>query len=478
MTALAHIRSPGLAALGFALMLSTTSSYGQAASDQEGPPHNVVYWNFADDGIFNDTRTYLQAGQILPALQYSKYTDVIFNFVTADNNCNLSPEPNIKSAVDALHMFGKTVLLSFGGSTSQTSHSAYAACVNSGAIPQVAQMLAKYVSDTDADGVDIDFEDTSALQSSADYDGVYGFLIPLTNNLYNALTALGPGPNGLPRNIITHAPQTPYWFGDDSAWPWTYGTGPYLLMYQALINAGQDSQIAWFNNQFYSNCGATGFAGSTRYDCTALARLESYYNIVNAGVPSIKLVMGFPLYQDASALPFNPDNGNDVTDVLTQLQQWYPNRFGGVMAWNLADDLNPVLPGYGQGAWSWAVWGTLKGTQPWWYAKDYQTGLCLDNQSFVMTDGCAGKTTKFFQPSVNTLVDAATGTMCLDSNYTGSVYVIQCNGGNFQNWQFFGYTIRNRQTGRCLDSNYSGNVYTLPCNWGPYQDWSGGTMGQ
>jgi len=64
----------------------------------------------------------------------------------------------------------------------------------------------------------------------------------------------------------------------------------------------------------------------------------------------------------------------------------------------------------------------------------------------------------------------------LDSNTSGNVYTMGCNGGNFQNWEFddsgAATTIRNVSTGLCLDSNTSGNVYTMGCNGGNFQNWN------
>ena len=51
-------------------------------------------------------------------------------------------------------------------------------------------------------GVDIDYEDSSGFDGTGGYDGIR-FLSQLTSGLARVL------PSG--QNIITHAPQTPYW---------------------------------------------------------------------------------------------------------------------------------------------------------------------------------------------------------------------------------------------------------------------------
>jgi chitinase len=481
--ALTHTPKPGLAALGFALMLLTTPSYGQALF--AGPPHNVIYW----DGNSSN----------LTQLVNSSYTDVIVSFVTPDQNCYVNPNlppagpqagklTDMQNSIQQLHSVGKTVLISFGGQSQIGGGSGipsgyYQACTNN--MQWLASQLAGIVSQYNFDGVDIDFEDTAAFGEAPYpqlYDGIW-FLDSLTTYLYWDLTS--------PHNIITHAPQTPYWTNKYNQ----YGTYPYQYPPYAYVYWTVGNYIAWFDNQFYNGgCyNSDGTPNPNGTDCTAQQKINDYQKILSSvgGMPSIMLVMGLPVSWCSTAnnngctgdgflAAYDPTgaNSNDVYTLISQLQQSYPNQFGGIMGWDFNQDLatqNWYYQGY---TWSSQVEQYLYSTQPGWYAYDFQTGLCLDSNSTgnspnpVNTDSCAGLNSQYWQFSANSIVNQQTG-WCLDSNPQGSVYTDPCNGGNYQNWQFFGYTIRNRQTGLCLDSN--GSAYTLPCNGGNYQNWMGGS---
>ena len=446
---LRNTRKPGCIALGLALML-TPLCHGQAAL--AGPPHNVIYSNGADPN----------GNDAFPELANSSYTDVIVNFLQVDTNCQLqltgdaSPPYVSPGDMQTLHNAGKTVLISFGNSPS----AAYNACYYGG-VDNLASQIATYVTSNGFDGVDIDFEDTSGFDGSGGYDGV-DFLTQLTDDLYSQLPQF--------QNIITHAPQTPYWLQN-----YNYQYPPYTQLYW---NSG--NEIAWFNNQTYSNCINGG------WDCSAGEKIGDFLQIVqNWQIYPLKLVVGVPVAYCGTTDNNNPPNctgdgyipldndpnWDDMRGVISALQGDYALDFGGVMGWEYTLDLQ-----YDSGSWSQGISGELASYQANWVGIDSQTGLCLDSNNYngtngsVFTDSCNGSTSQNWQFRVNTIVDAQTG-FCLDSNYAGQVYTDSCNGGNFQNWQFFGNTIRDRQTGRCLDSNYAGQAYTNPCNGGNYQNW-------
>jgi hypothetical protein len=175
------------------------------------------------------------------------------------------------------------------------------------------------------------------------------------------------------------------------------------------------------------------------------------------------------LARATDSIPLAYNNGDDVVSVIAQLQQDYPNKFGGVMGWNYSLDVSND-----DGSWGTGISNTLTKDQPnsvWFNA---QTLLCLDSNynafnNNVYTGTCNTGNYQNWQFKANTIVDAQTG-FCLDSDIYGNVYTDSCNGGNYQNWEFFGNFIFNRQTRLCLDSsNYApsnGTVYADACNVG------------
>ncbi|GJJ10262.1 hypothetical protein Clacol_004488 [Clathrus columnatus] len=130
----------------------------------------------------------------------------------------------------------------------------------------MAQKLAQFVSDFGLDGVDVDYEDFNAVQAGT----AVAWLVTLTTELRSLM-----GPN----KILTHAPVAP-WFGLG---------GPYLMLDQKV-----GSQIDWYNIQFYSQ-------GTEYTTCDSLVTQSggvfpntSIKEIMAAGVPQQKLVIGKP----------------------------------------------------------------------------------------------------------------------------------------------------------------------------------------
>jgi chitinase len=253
------------------------------------------------------------------------YTDVIVAFLVPKDKLNLGGaggafDDNLQSNIQALQSAGKNVLISFGGARFPSSaYQNYANDVN-GLVGQIVNFVTSY----GLNGVDIDYEDDAGFTGA--YDGV-GFLSALTNGLAQAL------PSG--QNIITHAPQTPYW---DPNWNNDPNGAPYTQIWQQVGN-----QIAWINNQFYNN---------PNYDRDAATKV-SWYNNVAAIIGAQNLLVG-ALVGDP-ALIGATDEGyitldDMINNVINPLIRAFGSQFGGVMGWQFANDGPPT---YDQsGAWA------------------------------------------------------------------------------------------------------------------------------
>jgi chitinase len=258
------------------------------------PPRNVVYFSS-------------NANQIpLAGIANLPYTDVIVAFLIPDSHLNLvgaggAFDDNLQTNIRALQNAGKNVLISFGGAVfASAAYRSYAQNVN-GLVNQIVNFVTRY----GFNGVDIDYEDNAGF--SGDYDGI-GFLSNLTSGLYQALLPSG-------RNIITHAPQTPYW--DQN-----FLNAPYAKIWQRAGN-----QIAWINNQFYDN---------RDYDKDAATKVF-WYQKVAAIIGAQKLLVG------ALVADTGQDEGyitldDMINNVIKPLKATFGSQFGGVMGWEFALD--------------------------------------------------------------------------------------------------------------------------------------------
>jgi chitinase len=202
----------------------------------------------------------------------------------------------------------KLLISAFGGTTHPTTF---------GNDPKsTAEDLADFVANNNLDGVDVDWEDSAAMERGTGEE----WLITFTTILRQKL----------PNHIITHAPQAPYFVDNLRKYP----NGAYLT-----VNKKVGHMIDFYNVQFYNQ-------GNTRYDTYELLFKESkgYFpgtsveELIDIGIPAEKIVVGKPAtradvyntgYVDAS------DLGNWTARYFEENSNWY----AGVMFWQLKSDI-------------------------------------------------------------------------------------------------------------------------------------------
>src|SRR5215469_10848280 len=252
------------------------------------------------------------------------YTDVIIGFLvpspSGDGTLVGGGGPNggafddqLKNNIRILRNAGRRVLISVGGSTFPSSAYEFFAAV--WGMPFLVNGIINFVTEYGFDGVDIDYEDDAGFGNNRIYDGV-GFVSTLTSLLAQKL------PKG--QNIITHAPQTPYW--DSSSEFAAGGIAPYSQIWQNVGN-----KIDWIHNQFYNNSG---------YDSFAARKVEYYQAIVRLIGGPQKLLLGAPL--SASDIEGYLPLDQMINDVIAPLTAAYGTQFGGVMGWQFSLDIGGV----------------------------------------------------------------------------------------------------------------------------------------
>jgi chitinase len=274
------------------------------------PPRNVIYFSNAANSI------------PLAGIATLPYTDVIVGFLIPDSNViNLVGDgpafadlSKLRSDIKTLQGAGINVLISVGGEVNNDdpnwtgwTSAKYQKCA--GNVDGLVEQIVYFVQNIGASGVDLDYEDSAAFMEDGNgfvggYNGI-AFLSELTNKLYYALP---PG-----QNIITHAPQVPYWDVN-------YNSAPYWQ-----INGQVGQFIQWYNNQFYNN---------GDYDGDAAAKVAWYKKSV-AGIATQKMLMGVTIEPATDGFI----GIDDMTqNVIVPLQGLFAEAFGGVMTWEFAFD--------------------------------------------------------------------------------------------------------------------------------------------
>lgn len=226
-------------------------------------------------------------------------------------------------AIQSVQSQGIKVLLSFGGDTNNAGYLHWANNPSG-----LAQQIAGFVTSPSVqsggpqisfDGIDLDYEDTAALQytgpnTATQYNGV-NFMVELTEALRTHLPA--------DTYLLTHAPQSAYLFEEFAQ------QGLYRQ-----INAQAGSEIDFYNVQFYNTPAYDGGG-------TIQGVVDAYGSVLsqNPSLPASKTVLGLPMA--AGMANDNIFSLQDQAQIYSQAVTAHED-FGGAMGWQIfkQDDMD------------------------------------------------------------------------------------------------------------------------------------------
>ncbi|KUJ23912.1 glycoside hydrolase family 18 protein [Mollisia scopiformis] len=309
--------------LGFfgGLLLSLPTAYAGFSSSSS--TNVAVYWGQNSYGqgtgsLAQQRLSYYCANSdfnIIPLAFLITIADPSLNFANAGNNCtaisgsNLFSCPQLEEDIATCQStYGKTILLSVGGSTYteggfSTSAAAVSAATNIWSIfgPNTGANVPRPFGDSVIDGFDFDFESTVSN-------------MPAFANQLRSLMTTSTASTGK-QYLLTAAPQCPY--PDSADNPMLAGT----VSFDAI----------WV--QFYNNyCGLNSYvSGTTTQNNFNFATWDNWAKTVSLN-PNVKVFLGIPGNTGAAGSGY--ESGSTLASIIAYSKTF--SSFGGVMIWDMS----------------------------------------------------------------------------------------------------------------------------------------------
>ncbi|OXC68759.1 hypothetical protein AYX13_02685 [Cryptococcus neoformans] len=210
-----------------------------------------------------------------------------------------------RQIIEAYHDAGIAIMIAAFGSTDQPTTGGADA-------KEVAQRLASFVMEYHLDGVDIDYEDMSAMNSAR----AVSWIVELQVELRNLL----PSPY-----IISHAPVAP-WFTSAN----DYSDGSYVAIHQQVGDTIDFYSVQFYNQgaDQYVSCETLLTDSGSEWPSTSVFEINAY-----AGVPLDKIVIGKPLEPSSASNGYM--SASDLHQCVSEAKEKGWNA--GVMFWEWSE---------------------------------------------------------------------------------------------------------------------------------------------